>query len=318
VRFYVSAQQPVSNFTCWEEVSATQIAGVPGTCAVGGVKLGKVWQPGIDYVRAGEFVEVVLVTTDTDMTQYTATVSAKAVTELSPVRSGSPAAARVIQGVKLIELVLGVWTGSNIVTVAVTKPGTDGKAVTVFTDSFAVHRFYRANVTGGFLASTLHTREYGAATVPELDNMGKPVVGGSGTVFVTVPTVGPVRRPQLHPYVGVLWYFKDQDFFPGSESRFRGSWLFGTVADEAQSYITGPSLDTKYGVSFGVGVHYGREQFLAPGVTPGTVPGFDGTHLSDISKTPPTVNRQRVGAYFSVGFDLTLFKSIFGGPLGLK
>jgi len=306
---------------CWREAPAPRTG---EKCPFEG-DYGRKWDPRTDFFRAGDVVEV-LVIRKSEKDQFSAIVSQeKAVAEISAVRQGVTSLQAFDGGAKPnpSEIILGQWTGSTGVSFQVFPVSPDDqpgkpKLLPVFQGTFYVHRFYHANLAGGFLASTLRTREYGATTTQEIDGTGKPVVSNGAPVFVAVPVVGAARRPQLHPWVGVDWYFRSEDFFPGAGHSWRLAWMFGTVVDETQSYVTGLNFETTFGLAVGTGVHYGREQFLAPGVSPGTVPGQDGTHLPDASKAPPTVNRSRIGAYVSVGFDLSLFKAVFGSVAGVK
>jgi hypothetical protein len=149
VRFYISSVMPGSQFNCWEAVPASQMPGMPGTCNVGGVLVGSngILQPTMSGL--GNLWRLLLSTKDNDSTQYSAQVSVKALQELSQVRTGSPAAAAPVAGLdavkrKFIRLLLGVWTSSNIITVQVSKPGTDPtKPMQIFTDTFTVHRLYQ-------------------------------------------------------------------------------------------------------------------------------------------------------------------------------
>jgi hypothetical protein len=192
-------------------------------------------------------------------------------------------------------------------TAAATPPnGPTPDGTFYFRGHFDVHSFYFANVVSGFFMSTLRNREYGGQMLTTTTN-------GSST-FINVPFVGPAHRPQYHYYVGIDFYLKRRDFFPGFRNSVTPSMLFGYGVDDPFNFLIGPNFETKIGLNFGFGFHSGREQFLAPGL----VPGPNGTHLSDPTKAPPTVNRFRGGAYGNLGFDLSIFKSIFGALAGLK
>lgn len=249
-----------------------------------------VWDANSDYFRAGQIVIAIVVRKSEEET-FIADVKGQQIAEVPEIRTGTLLALETNK-VAPIELFLGQWGSSTYVSFQV-KSAPDAKSA-VFQGNFEVHRFYRANIVAGFVASSLHTREYGVATTAQLDANGKPVVGANGApVFNTTPVVGAARRPQLHPYVGVDWYFKAQDFFPGKGHFFRPGLMFGYGLDEVNSFFLGPNIETRWGLDIGGGMHVGRESFLAPGIEPGP----NGTHLPDASKLPPLVNRTRIGIY---------------------
>jgi hypothetical protein len=170
------------------------------------------------------------------------------------------------------------------------------------TDSFNVHQFFRANVVSGFFASTLHNRDYGVTQIQ-----------GTGSQTVTVATVGNVTQPQLHYFVGLNYYFKQRDLFPGAlktSDYFIPGGFFGYGLDATNNFLVGPNWETKWGINVGFGAHIGSETFLKKGIVPGTTP------LGSNATSPPTVSRPKLGTYVSVGFDLSVFKSVFGQLTG--
>lgn len=171
------------------------------------------------------------------------------------------------------------------------------------TGVFNVHQFFRANVVSGFFASSLYNRDYGVKQIP---------VTGSSTTQ-SVATVGAATRPQIHYFVGLNYYLKERDLFPGSLKRsdyFTPGVFFGYGLDDQLNFLVGPNWETKWGINLGFGAHIGRETFLASGITPGVTP------LSSTATSPPTTTKPKLGAYFSVGFDLSVFKSVFGQITG--
>jgi hypothetical protein len=183
-----------------------------------------------------------------------------------------------------------------------------------FGSHFNVHPFYIANAVSGFVWTSLHTRSYGVETVRALNDTGQPLTVNGSPVYINVPTVGGVHTGQFHYYVGVDFYFKRHDFFPGSRPTIIPAMMFGYGVDDPFNFLLGLNLETKFGLTFGVGSYLGREQFLASGV----VPGLNGTRLPDPTKAPPTANHFKEGGFVNVGFDFGIFKSLFGSLAGLK
>jgi hypothetical protein len=169
----------------------------------------------------------------------------------------------------------------------------------LFNSSFEVHRFYRANLVGGFFASTLRSREYGVAT---------------NSSSVLVATVGNSHMPQLHYFAGIDYYvFGQRDLFPGAmkaSDYWKPALMFGYGLDTTNNFVLGPNWETKWGLTLGGGWAIGQETFLAPGIMANSTPLPSGT------ATAPTVNRTRGGGFISVGFDLSVFKSAFSQLTG--
>lgn len=180
---------------------------------------------------------------------------------------------------------------------------TEAKGNLLETYSFSVHQFFRANVVSGFFASSLHDRAYGVEQIP----------GSGGQPTQTVATVGDVTQPQVHYFVGLNYYFKQRDVFPGAlrtSDYFIPGAFFGYGVDDSKNFLLGPNWETKWGIDVGLGVHIGHETFLRKDIIAGTTP------LASSATSPPTVSKPKLGTYFSVGFDLSVFKNVFGQLTG--
>jgi hypothetical protein len=296
--------KPADRGMCWVEMTpdpsrflAKLRKGVYNTCPPNAH-----WNPDEDYLRAGEIVTAFVMRSDSTM--YVVELQEHAIKEPDSAPKAVTLQTQQEQPDKPlpVEVILGQWGSSQYIDFKIKT--TADKAEPLFYGTFAVHRFYRSNLVSGFAASSLHNREYGVKTIP----------GATDGTFYTVPEKGPVRMPQLHPYAGLDWYFRGEDFFPGKGHFLRPAFMIGYGLDEANSFFLGPNIETRFGLNLGCGVHIGHETFLAPGVSDGP----NGTHLPDASKAAPTVNRIRGGLYVSLGFDLSVFKSIFGSGGALK
>jgi hypothetical protein len=187
----------------------------------------------------------------------------------------------------------------------------------VYSGSFDVHKFYRANIVAGFFVSSLKNRPYG------LTNNGQ-ATSSSNITYVTV--VGEPYRPQFHAFVGINIYLWERDVFPGQLSKqgpfwskknhgwLNGYWnpgvMVGYGVDSANNYLVGLNWEMKWGINVGGGLHIGQEAFLQPGIVPGV------TQLPSTTTAPPTFNKTSYGYYGSLGFDLAVMKAALGQLFG--
>jgi hypothetical protein len=198
----------------------------------------------------------------------------------------------------------------------------EGKVIA--TRAFTVHQFARANVTSGFIISALRNRQYGVEQVRALDDAGAPRSDkDGGPIFDRAAFVGEAKRPQTHYYVGLQYYFRERDLFPGADDGWHPGLLVGYGINDPFNFFFGVNLETPWGLNFGGGWHIGREKFLAAGVVTREnanenplIPVPERTLYTRLAadvKEPPTVDRRRLdGFYFNIGFDLRVFKSVFG------
>jgi hypothetical protein len=198
------------------------------------------------------------------------------------------------------------------------KPGDLKPNIPPFRIDITIHKYYRANLTAGFMVSSLRNREYGIGQVRSTDDSGKPVSGDDKLPkFDAVAVIGEARRPQTHYYTGLNYYFHERDAFPNAKVNYlTPGLLLGYGTDDAFNFMVGPNWETKWGVNFGLGWHVGRETFLKPGINPFTTGAAAGSYtiLAAGTADPPTISRTRVhGLYINVGFDAKIFKTIFGG-----
>jgi hypothetical protein len=166
--------------------------------------------------------------------------------------------------------------------------------------NFEVHKLYRANLVAGFFASTLETRNFGVSST-------------TGATPVTTATVGGHHPGQLHYFVGIDYYaFKRRDVFPGAmtgKDYAIPGILVGYGADQTNNFLLGLNWELKWGLTLGGGAHVGQEASLSAGTVPGVTPLGSAT-------TPPMTNHTHLGAFVSVGFDLSVFKAAFGQAAG--
>jgi hypothetical protein len=162
--------------------------------------------------------------------------------------------------------------------------------------SFEVHEFDRAAVVAGFVFSRLHNNSYSAL----------PTTTNGTTTYTAVLSSQPF---QPHVLIGVDYYFCPKDSFPakgrGYHPKFSDFGVLGGVSANAlNNYFVGLAWEPSLGFNFGVGAHSGTETRLQgpPQIATSTVPTYD----------------QRVTKLFVMaGFDLKIFRKIFGSVTGV-
>ena len=162
--------------------------------------------------------------------------------------------------------------------------------------SFEVHEFDRAAVVAGFVFSRLHNNSYSAL----------PTSSNGTTTYTAVLSSQPF---QPHVLIGVDYYFCPKDSFPtkgrGYHPKLSDFGLLGGVSANAlNNYFVGLAWEPTLGFNFGVGAHSGTETRLQgpPQLASSTVPTYD----------------QRVTKlFFMAGFDLKIFRKIFGSVTGV-
>lgn len=175
----------------------------------------------------------------------------------------------------------------------------------VASGSFEVHKFSQATVMAGFVISSLARQTFAVRSRPKAD---KPTESENYIVRSD-------RQPQLHYVLGLNWYpggrAYRKDTFPGAlkgSKRWFPGILGGVSMNEAYNYFIGPSFEPVLGITFGGGLHYGRQTELQEGIKVDmTVTGSDA----------PIRNRMRPGAFGTIGLDLNLFTRIFGKVTGV-
>lgn len=155
---------------------------------------------------------------------------------------------------------------------------------------FTVHQFYEANIISGFTASTLRNVSF--------------------SVRNNIAYQSENSRPQMHPMAGLNYYvFGSRDLFPGRLHRndyLKPGLFIGTALDQLNNYYIGFNWEIPNGLDLSLGYNVGQEKQLANGVIAGQ------TVLPTGTTTAPTVDRFRNAFYVSIGFDMRVFRAVFG------
>lgn len=172
---------------------------------------------------------------------------------------------------------------------------------------FEMHQFWRANIVSGIAFSGISKNDYAVRTrqktvngQPQVQSDGQPenesYIAAAGTQSVTA-----------HYFLGFNFYPGHQDTFPGARVRWWNAVgiLGGVALDEAQHYFIGMNYEPVIGVDVAAGLHWGRKTVLQ-----------DGYQVGDVvpSGDPPTRDEMQGRLFVMVGFDLKIFRAIFGGP----
>lgn len=154
-----------------------------------------------------------------------------------------------------------------------------------------VHHKADFNVVAGFAAVAIRQQSFGL--VP------------SKSAFV--PFMSQDQRFSLQPIVGLNWYPGGRDFYPTylGKRRWIPGILFGTSFTSTSTFMGGPNFEFVNGLDLYGGIAVGNETQLAKGVTLGV------TQFTSSSATVPTTQNLKPGAFFGLGFDLSVFSSIF-------
>jgi hypothetical protein len=189
--------------------------------------------------------------------------------------------------------------------------GQDMSAGTVVAHgSFDVHDFYRATVVAAFTFSTIKDQ-----TVKP-----KPITSGQANDGTACNTTSPCSQPFLDKgspipsvVVGVNYYLSKEghDTFPGAKRSIgQKLGLFGGIsATKLNSYFLGLGVEPLEAIQFTGGVNFVSQDSISGLYNPNQVypgsPSFGGR--STWTK----------GAYFGAGFNLSIFRKIFGSVTGL-
>ena len=175
---------------------------------------------------------------------------------------------------------------------------------------FDVHDFYRATVVAAFAFSG----------VKEVSVKSTTVTSGTAIDGSTCSAATPCSQPFLDKgaylpglLVGVTYYLtpKGHDTFPRATNRWNQNLgiLGGLSATKLNSYFIGLSYEPAQAFQIGAGINFVSQdaiskQFDPKKVYPGT-PSFGGS------------SSWNHGAFVSVGFNLSIFRKIFGSVTGL-
>jgi hypothetical protein len=183
--------------------------------------------------------------------------------------------------------------------------------------NFEVHRLVRANVISGFALSTLRNNSY--AVHKDVSSTTPSAAAGtsakSADASTPAPPVTPILaasdRPQVHYFTGLNFYLVPRDLYKTPRWQyFTPGVMFAYGLDEPYNFYTGLNWETKWGLNFAVGGHIGRVKYARPDVV------LNQPSLPSDTTDVPTVDRTKLGAYVSAGFDLAVFKSIWGQITG--
>jgi hypothetical protein len=165
--------------------------------------------------------------------------------------------------------------------------------------TFAVHNFDRASVVAAFVATTLRDVTWSKHSETTAD--GKTIT----TPFAAT------REMQQHFFLGIDYYFRPRDSFPGAK---QPSWksqfgvLGGVSITHLNNFFAGLAWEPILGINLGAGLHFGTETALQP-------PAAEHTALT--SDTVPTYEQRRTGGFFTLGLDVEVFRKVFGKVVGI-
>lgn len=175
---------------------------------------------------------------------------------------------------------------------------------------FEVHDFYRATVVGAFAFSG----------VKDVSVKSTTITSGTATDGSTCSATTPCSQPFLNKggylpslLIGVTYYLsaKGHDTFPRAKNRSNQNLgiLGGLSATKLNSYFIGLSYEPAQAFQIGAGVSFVSQDAISGQYDPMKVyagsPSFGGS------------TKWGHGAFVSVGFNLSIFRKIFGSVTGL-
>lgn len=170
------------------------------------------------------------------------------------------------------------------------------------TFTFEIHRYYRANIVGGFVFSNLRKQAFGVTTQERTKSDGskESVIVAKGTDD---------QRPSPFYLVGLNYYFKPRDSFRLAGQN-RTDWtpgvLFGVGLTDTKQFFVGPNFEPTLGIDLSLGVHWGEQEQLQLDVKP------NDTVLPAGTTVPPTRKVMTPAFYVMFGFDVNLFRRFMG------
>jgi hypothetical protein len=175
---------------------------------------------------------------------------------------------------------------------------------------FDVHDFYRATVVSAFAFSA----------VKDVSVKSTSITSGTATDGSTCSASTPCSRPFLDKgayipslLVGVTYYLsaRGHDTFPRAKNRWNQNLgiLGGLSATKLNSYFLGVSYEPAQAFQIGVGVNFVSQDAISGQFDPTKVyagsPSFGGS------------SKWAHGAFVSAGFNLSIFRKIFGSVTGV-
>jgi hypothetical protein len=191
-------------------------------------------------------------------------------------------------------------TSTTASTAAAAAPVAPPPGDVVAQGSFELHEFDRATVVAGFVFSRLHNNSFTA----------QPTTSNGKTTYTAAMSSQPF---QPHVFIGVDYYFSPKDTFPTRNRSYHlklsdFGLLGGVSANALNNYFVGLAWEPSLGFNFGLGAHSGTETRLqAPYQVNSSIP----------SSTVPTYDKRVTRLFVMAGFDLQIFRKIFGKVTGV-
>jgi hypothetical protein len=172
---------------------------------------------------------------------------------------------------------------------------------------FEVHKFWHANVVAGFVFSSLASRQYAVQTVNVIQN-------GVSTPQ-NIPVLANSQVPTAHYLLGICYYLWPRDTYLRTNTKgpAAGNWIPGILGgvglESSKNFFVGPNFEPVMGIDLSIGFHYGEQTALQPQYSLGTP-------LPAGAVDVPTRTVMAKGFYGMIGFDLNIFRRIFGVGTG--
>ena len=164
---------------------------------------------------------------------------------------------------------------------------------------FQMHKFWRANIVGGFVFSSIASKDFAGVTKQSTAN------GQTTTTIVAGKTND--QQPTAHYLLGFNYYFRPRDTYPkykpSNGERWMPGLLGGVGLESTKHFFIGPNFEPTLGFDISIGYHYGEQKALPLDVKVGDA-------LSSSSITTRSVMKH--GIYGMIGFDLNIFRRFLG------
>ena len=214
---------------------------------------------------------------------------------------------------------------------------TSSAAHTVETVIIEVHRRANFNLVGGVMVIRIPSKSFSvqpqvatAKTVtvggttstvyPAMCNGGGPVnipaANGAPSTPFYCATVTQTSNWQVAGMLGAVWFPAGRDYFPRGTSgslhprNFIPGFLVATAVTSLGNALIGPDFEPVNGIDFYVGIASAHQTSLPNSLPLSTVLLPVGSNNSP--PTLPTVTHLKAGLGIGVGFDLSIFSTLFG------
>jgi hypothetical protein len=175
---------------------------------------------------------------------------------------------------------------------------------------FQVHDYYHATVVGFFTFGYFRDQSFSTQAVSATATLPQACTGMvSGLTCATPVTKNTLLTPNI--VVGPLYYLAPTDSYPNAPRTIRQKvGIFGGLsATGLNRYFAGIGYEPSIGVQFLGGIHIGRTSVLDKPYSVNVPAAISGDF--------PTHDAYRAGIFFGAGFDLNLFRKLFGGLTSL-